>query len=126
MAGLKLFHKKYTIRRFGKQEIQSGYAVSPSTDFEHTLNIQPDQPDETTPSSEGGRLVKRLKAYGAEPFMVVNQRTGHRGDWLYYQGSWYCCTSCITYDHTLLHHYKSEWEQVGETEPQECIQPPRK
>lgn len=123
MAGLSIFQKKYTVRRFGEQEYNRGYASSPYTDFEVPLNVQISQ-HETSTSDEGGRQFRKLKSYGTFQFRTVDQHESKTGDWLFYMGQWYCCTSVIQWDHTLLHHNKAEWSSIGETESDILLTPP--
>lgn len=124
MAGLGIFRKNYIVRRFGKQEVVKGYMTAPYQDFEVSLNVQPQQPHETKAAPEGERQFKKLKSFGDFQFTASDQHKGVQGDWLYYNGNWYCCISAVPWDHTLLHHNKTEWGAVGETELEEFLEVP--
>lgn len=116
MAGLGIFRRKFTIRRFGEEAVIDGYAHTSYEDTETPLNVQPLSADEIQALPEGERRIKRLKAYGDLTFTTADQSTGKRGDWLYYYGHWYECVSSLGWDHTMLAHCKSEFVEVPEAE----------
>lgn len=116
MPGLGIFRRKFTIRRFGTEEIIDGYAHTTFEDTETALNVQPMSSDDLQALPEGERRVKRLKAYGDLTFTTADQSTGRRGDWLLYYGHWYECVSSLGWDHTILSHCKSEFVEVAEAE----------
>lgn len=124
MGGLSIFRKKYTIRRFGPQEITSGYATAPYEDVVTLLNVQPLDPDELQALPEGERQFKRVKAFGDLQLTAADQSTGTPGDWLFYLGKWFKCVSAVPWDHTMLAHCRSEFAAVAETEPNLNLEPP--
>jgi len=111
-----IFRRPYTVRRHGQQEIVKGHAVCGYTELRTMLNVQPLNPDEIQALPEGERTVKRVKAFGDYPLTAANQFTGTPGDWLFYDGNWYECKSCVKRDHTPIAHYRSEFVIVPETE----------
>lgn len=113
-----MFRRKYTVRHFESGEIIDGYAHTYFNDERLMLNVQPLSSDTLEALPEGERRVKRLKAYGDEILTAADQRSGKRGDWLMYGGSWYECVSSLYYDHTILHHCKSEFVEVAAAETQ--------
>lgn len=116
MGGLSIFRKPYTIRRFGEQEIISGYATSSYEDLTAILNVQPLSADELQALPEGERQIKRLKSFGDFEFRAADQKAGTPGDWLYYYGQWYKCVSSLIWDHTMLCHCNAEFVAVSETD----------
>ena len=73
---------------------------------------------------EGLRQTKRLKAWGAVKLTAGDQQTGQFGDWLYYDGRWYECVSCVTWNHTILGHYRSEFCLVDGSVAKKNLEPP--
>lgn len=121
---MNLFKRQYTIRSFGEQRIDRGYASSPYQDRVAQLDVQPLSADELATLPEGQRTTKRLKAFGDYPLKASNQNAGTVGDRLFYQGIWYECVSSLHWNHTLLSHYRSEFVQISEAEPAINIAPP--
>lgn len=65
MGGLKIFRRKYTVRRFGPQEdVPGGYTTAPYEDVVTFLNVQPLSTKELLALPEGERSTKRVKAFG--------------------------------------------------------------
>lgn len=126
MAGLGIFQKKYTARRYGALEVEQGFMISHYHHFEVSLNVQPQQPHETKANPEGERQFKKLKSFGDFQFTASDQLKQIQGDWLFYRGKWFCCISSVPWDHTMLFHCKAEWEAVAETTDEECLLPPHK
>ena len=110
---LGLFKKNYIVRRFGEETIVGGFSGAPYDDSVLALgDIQPLSADELQALPEGQRTVKRLKSIGSTRFTTADESTGTPGDWIYYDGRWYECTSCQLWDHTILSHYESEFVEV--------------
>ena len=120
--GLGIFRRGFVVRRFGEEEIVNGYGVAHYEDEIASLNVQPLTTDELHALPEGERRVKRMKAFGDLVFTPADQSTGRRGDWLFYKGAmdptghWYECVSSLGWDHTMLHHCRSEFVMVAESE----------
>ncbi len=120
--GLGIFRRSFVVRRFDTDEVVEGYSVARYTDVTASLNVQPLNADELQALPEGERRVKRMKAFGDLVFTPADQSSGRRGDWLFYQGPmdpdghWYECVSSLGWDHTMLHHCRSEFVQVSATE----------
>ena len=125
IGGLRIFRKKYIIRRFEPQEIVKGYATATYEDVTTLMNVQPLDPDELQALPEGERQFKRLKAFGDLILTAADQDTGIPGDWLFYCGKWYKCVSSVPWDHTMLAHCRSEFSAVGETDPALNLEPPK-
>ena len=63
--GIKIFRRKYTVRRFGPQEdVSGGYTTAPFEDVVTPLNVQPLSTKELMALPEGDRSTKRVKAFG--------------------------------------------------------------
>lgn len=124
MGGLRIFRKKYTVRRFSPQSIVGGYATADYEDMVALLNVQPLDPDELQALPEGERQYKRLKAYGDLQFTAADQSTGTPGDRLFYYGKWYKCVSAVPWDHTMLAHCKAEFSALTEADAQLNLEPP--
>ena len=120
-----LFKRPYTVRKYGKQIIERGYASSPYTDITVKLDVQPLSPDELIALPEGERTVKRIKSFGSEKLASADDYDEIPGDCLYYNGFWYECKSSVQWEHTFLRHYRSEFvvlpndkqKEMGEIEP---------
>lgn len=112
---MDLFRSRYTVRRFYPQNIVSGYAAANYEDFIVKLNVQPLNPYDLESLSEGERTIKRVKAFGDLPLRSADQETGMPGDWIYYLGQWYKCTSSVLWNHTILEHYRSEFTAIAES-----------
>lgn len=116
MSIIGIFRRKFTIRRFGEEEIVDGYGHTTYEDTTAYLNVQPLSADELQALPEGERRTKRLKAYGDYTFTTADQSNGRRGDWLLYYGHWYECVSSLGWDHTILSHCKSEFVEIPTAE----------
>lgn len=120
--GIGIFRRQFVIRQFMADELVDGYSVAKYEDSIAKLNVQPLSADELHALPEGERRVKRMKAFSDHVFTTSDQSTGRRGDWLFYRGSmdpqghWYECVSSLGWDHTMLHHCRSEFVQVSESE----------
>ena len=104
-----LFKKPYIVRTHGEQTITSGYASAPYTFMTVRLNVQPFTTDELMTLPEGERTVKRIKSFGPSKLISADEYSGNPGDYLYYHGLWYECTSSVQWDHTMLRHFRSEF-----------------
>lgn len=125
MGGLKIFRRKYTVRRFGSQEdVPGGYTTAPFEDVVTSLNVQPLSAKEFMALPEGERSTKRIKAFGDLQLIASDQYQGIPGDWLFYRGAWYKCVSALPWDHTLLTHCRSEFVMVPESDLPFNMEPP--
>lgn len=125
MGGLKIFRRKYTVRRFGPQEdVPGGYTTAPFEDVVTSLNVQPLSTKELMALPEGERSTRRVKAFGDLQLTTSDQYQGIPGDWLFYRGAWYKCVSSLPWDHTLLAHCRSEFVMVPESELPFNMEPP--
>lgn len=119
---MRLFRRKFVIRRFGEEIISDGYGSVSYEDSTTELNVQPLSKDELQALPEGERSTKRMKTFGDFLFAAADQASGRRGDWLFYQGTmdpvghWYQCVGAVGWDHTVLRHCRSEFVQVAEAE----------
>lgn len=104
-----LFRRPYTVRKHLPQEIIDGYPSARYRDFTMRLDVQPFTPDELMALPEGARTGKRVKTFGADELISADGYTNTPGDFLFYQGLWYECTSSVRWDHTLLSHYRSDF-----------------
>jgi hypothetical protein len=124
---IRLFKKKYTIRRYDPQTIINGYAFASYTDFIVRLNVQPLTPDDLLALPEGERTVKRVKSYGPDQLQSADEFTGTPGDRLFYFGHWYQCMSSDFWHNTPLGHFQSDFVVLPQKEqeaPPAPIQPP--
>ena len=115
MGIIGMFRSPHWIRRWGDNG---------RTDFKAKLNVQPLTANELKALPEGLRQTRRLKAWGATPLTAANQQSGQQGDWLYYDGWWYECVSCVTWNHTPLSHYRSEFCSVDRSVAKRNLEPP--
>lgn len=108
------FKHQYVARRLKPDTNYGGYsAPGGHEDFLVTLNVQPLSSDELQALPEGERTVKRIKSIGETKFKPADEETGTEGDRLYYDGKWYECKSCQTWDHTLLAHTEAEFVEMA-------------
>ena len=111
-----LFKKPYTVRRYGEQKVTGGYSSAPYEDISARLDVQPLSPDEMMALPEGDRTVKRIKSFGPEMLTSADDYKGVFGDRLFYQGLWYECKSSVMWEHTILHHYRSEFVALQQSD----------
>lgn len=116
MALLKLFKRKYIVRRFGEEKIIDGYSHSTYNDIEVSLNVQPLSKEDLKALPEGERTTKRIKAYGDFVFTAADQANEKKGDWLLYRNRWFECVSAVEWDHTMLSHCESEFVEIAASE----------
>lgn len=117
-----VFRRPYTVRRHGEQKVVNGYAVSGDTEFTAKLNVQPLSADELLALPEGERSIARVKALGAYALTSADEHSGTPGDLLFFSGKWYECKSCVSWLHTPLKHYESEFVVLADQKGQK---PPR-
>lgn len=101
---IKLFNKKYWIRRFGEQSYVRGIVVNDHTDFVASLHVHPSGTDQQQALPEGERRIKKLEGHGTCKLVVADPLQGQKGDLIYYFGEWYECINAQPWDHTLLSH----------------------
>ena len=109
MVGLSIFRKPYTVRQHGVETRKRGLASSPYTDVKMSLNIQPQAPDSFEGREEGDVTVKQLKSWGNKRLTSADEHNNVPGDLLFYQGAWYECISSVSWSHTPLAHYQSDF-----------------
>lgn len=112
MGLIGIFRRPYTVRRFTEQTVVMGYTTSGHVDSVERLNVQPLGPDELRALPEGERTIKRVKAFGDYAMRAADQSAGTPGDWLFYNGRWFECKSSVSWDHTMLSHYRSEFVDI--------------
>lgn len=106
---IRLFAKKYWIRRFGEQRVVKGYVTSGREDFIASANVHPLGTDAQQALPEGERKIKHLEGHGDIELHPANEAQNQKGDLLLYHGSWYECTNCQLWDHTVLSHYNYQF-----------------
>lgn len=109
---IRLFNKKYWVRRFGEQENVQGHLVSPFSDFVISAHLHPAGSDEMQANPEGQRKVKHIEGHSETQLVVADQSLNRRGDLVYYYGAWYECIRAQYFDHTLLSHFNYVFAQV--------------
>lgn len=111
---IRLFNKKYWVRRFGLQKEVKGYLVSTYRDFVASLHLHPTGTDTMQANPEGLRRVKRIEGHGETALVTADETTGRKGDMVYYCGRWYECISSQMWDRTILSHYNYLFIAVSE------------
>lgn len=109
---IRLFNRKYWVRRFGEQQNVEGHLFSMFTDFVVSAHLHPSGSDEMQANPEGQRKVKHIEGHSDEELIVADQAANRRGDMVFYMGSWYECTGAQLFDHTLLSHYNYTFSQI--------------
>jgi len=109
---IRLFNKKYWVRRFEEQREVRGYLASGYSDFVADLNVHPLGTDQVMTLPEGQRKIKRLEAHGEIQLVVADQDSNRKGDLLFYHGEWFECISSQMWDHTVLSHYNYQFVLV--------------
>lgn len=122
---ITVFNREYWIRRFEAMQETRGYMYAPHKDFVASLHVHPGQ-DSVSAQPEGARKITRLEGHGNQALQTANQKTGVKGDLLYYQGDWYECVSCVMWDHTMLSHYNYQFSLVpSDASGNNDLDPPR-
>lgn len=101
---ITLFNKKYWVRRFGEPKNVRGYSTASKEDFVASLHVHPMGSDAMLALPEGERKMKHLEGHGTAVLIPASEKTGVKGDLLYYMGDWYECTAAQQFDHTMLSH----------------------
>lgn len=109
---IKLFAKKYWLRRFGEQREVKGYLTASYVDYVVSVNVHPMGSDALQALPEGERSVKRLEGHGDREFVVADRSANTKGDLLLYNGEWYECVACQRWDHTILSHFNYQFVLV--------------
>ena len=68
---MKLWKKRYTLRRYEQQRIVSGYAAKSYKEFDVYLDIQPVAENQNT-LPEGRRRSKVIKSFGTFPIKTAD------------------------------------------------------
>jgi len=108
---MSFFERPYTVRRFDVP-FEEGCETADYYEKTFDMDVQVVVPSGAEANSEGQRKSKRLNSWGNVEMIAADDTVGTRGDWLLYRGQWYECTSCEYRDHTILHHYRSEWQRL--------------
>lgn len=101
---IAIFNKKYWVRRFGEPKNVRGYLTAGKEDFVVSLHVHPMGADAMLALPEGERKMKHLEGHGTVVLIPASEKTGVKGDLLYYMGNWYECTAAQQFDHTMLSH----------------------
>jgi len=109
---IRLFNRKYWLRRFGVQKVVKGYLTSGHKDVVVSIHVHPAGTDTISALPEGERRTKRLEGHGEVDITPANQDTGCKGDLLYYYGDWYECVSSQPWRTTMLSHYNYQFVLV--------------
>lgn len=122
---IRLFNRKYTIRRFSEQKNVRGYFISPFEDFTVSMDVSPSGTDSMKSQPEGQNVVSYLDGWGETELRTSDIRAGTRGDMLWYDDDWYECVSCRKWNHTLLSHFNYHFAMVPRSEPRTgCLEAP--
>ena len=111
-----LFGKKQVIRRFGRMEVIDGYQNCTSRDIPLFMDVQ-EETDSGTLEESGKHRRTELKVFCNVEFIVADKENRQNADWLWVNGKWYECTSCIPYKNTLLKHYEAKFSLLPEQSP---------
>lgn len=111
---MPFFMKKYKIRRFGELKAIKGHQTASYSEFEMDLDVQTEAPDEMTFEESGQRTAKKLKSWSKEKLVSADAKSQTKADLLNYCGEWYECISSVNLPHTILSHWRSEWQRVPE------------
>ena len=109
---IRLFNRKYWVRRFGEQENVGGLLVSTFSDFVVSAHLHPSGSDEMQANPEGQRKVQHIEGHAEAELIPADQSANRRGDMVYYNGSWYECTGAQLFDHTILSHFNYRFAQI--------------
>lgn len=110
---IRIFNRKYWVRRFGEQKTVGGYLVSGYKDCVVSLHVHPLGSEQVIALPEGERKVRRLEAHGdGIELVAADEKQNRKGDLLYYNGEWYECVAADRWDHTLLSHTNYQFVQV--------------
>ena len=112
---IRLFNRRYPVRRFGPDIEVGGYSAASFEDFEVSVHIHPSGGDTVSDLDGSGETVSRhLEGHGEIPLRIADRDAGTRADLLYFGGHWYECISCEHWFHTLLEHYNYRFTLVPE------------
>ena len=111
---MNIWKKLYTLRRYTEQKNNKGYFSQGHRDIVVSLDVQPITGTQTQVTVNGKRMSTNIKAYGSFPIQVEDAKKGTKADWLFFDGAWYECNSCVHWEHTPLAHYRSQFVLVSE------------
>lgn len=69
---------------------------------------------------EGERNVKHLEGHGSIVLVASDQDNSIKGDYLFYDGAWYECTSAVSYKDTILSHYNYQFVLIPKDASGSC------
>ncbi len=78
-------------------------------DFAASLHVHPMGNNALQALPEGARNTKHLEGHGSAVLIASDQDKGVKGDYLFYDGAWYECTSAVSYKDTILSHYNYQF-----------------
>jgi hypothetical protein len=111
---MQFFEQSYTVRHFTEPEQLDGGETADYTESTIKLDVQVVVPDGEEFNADGQRLSERLNSWGSKQLVAADPKHRTRGDWLLYDGDWYECVSCRHRNHTILRHWRGEWQRLPE------------
>lgn len=110
---IRLFNRKYPLRRFREPHEVRGYMVSGYDDTVVSIHVHPSGGDQVSDRDGAGESVaRRLEGHGEVEIRISDRDTGTKADMLYFNGRWYECVSCELWFHTILTHYNYRFALV--------------
>jgi hypothetical protein len=113
--GLTLWKKKRLIRRYSEPVNVGGYQVPFSEDLYIMADVQTTGNTSTT-GADGDISTQSLKVFTDTELRVAEERTGTRGDRLWFQGKWFECRSARLSENTFLKHWTCTFVQCTNQE----------
>jgi len=103
------------VRRFGAPYEVEGLQTADPIEETVTMDVQVVVPSKHEFTPAGQRQSYRLNGWSDCKFNCADPVAKTAGDQLLYDdGSWYECMSCRYLSHTILHHWRSEWQRLPE------------
>ena len=112
---MQFFDRDYTVRRMSAPYEVKGSQTADFTEETASMDVQVVVPSSGEFTPAGQRQAYRLNAWSACRFNCADPVADTVGDQMLFEdGFWYECVSCRKRNHTILNHWRSEWQRLPE------------
>jgi len=113
---MNFLKKPRLLRRYSKPQIIEGYISTPYEDLTLPMDVQTLE-DTVITTQDGSRSLQRLKVFCDSIILVENVQNQQKADRLWFQETWFECTSSRLSENTPLRHWTSTFVECLDQDP---------
>lgn len=113
---MKFLKRPHLLRRYLEPVIVRGYSSIPYEDLTLLMDIQTLE-DTVITTPDGSKSIQRLKVFCDSIILVESEAKQQKADRLWFQDTWFECTSSRLSDNTPLRHWTATFVECLDHEP---------